>query len=92
MALHQVIFNNHSHTQIGSCQGPQHTDRTRKTKLNHIKSGCCSEKPGLPCVLLDANFLWNGQGQDYDEAHDEEGKSVVSVPVVWHLFLHGASN
>lgn len=30
VALHQVIFNNHGHTQVGSCQGPQDTDRRRR--------------------------------------------------------------
>lgn len=43
----------------------------------------------VPGVFLDANFFWDGQRQDDDEADDEERKTLVSVPVVWHLPISG---
>lgn len=52
-----------------------------------ITDMCC-----IPRVFLDANFFWDGQREDDDEAHDEEGKSLVGVPVIWHLRLTGPSH
>lgn len=94
VALHQVIFDNHCHTQICSGQRPQHTD-TRRKQLDHVKKldvilntdKCC-----IPCVFLDADLFWDRQGEDDDKAHDEEGKSLVGVPVIRHLSLTGASH
>lgn len=45
-----------------------------------------------PGVFLDADLFRDGQWQNDDEAHDEEGKSLVSVPVIGHFPLSGTSD
>lgn len=44
----------------------------------------------IPCVLLDANFFRDREREDDDQAHDEESKSLVGVPVIGHLSVSGA--
>lgn len=50
------------------------------------------DKCFIPCVFLDGNFFWDRQRKNDDEAHDEESKSLVSVPVIRHLSLTGPSH
>lgn len=92
VALHQVILGNHCHTQIRSSQRPQHTD-VKRTQLNYIRVKVdvihSTGESWIPRVFLDANFFRDGQREDDEEAHDEEGKSLVSVPVIRHLRLTG---
>lgn len=64
----------------------------RREELNHVEAGCwprALNKCWIPGVFLDANFFWDGEGKDDDEAHDEERKTLVSVPVVRHLSISG---
>lgn len=35
VVLHQIIFNNDGHTQVGSCQRPQHTEAKSKGIKSH---------------------------------------------------------
>lgn len=65
----------------------------RTNKLNCVKVGCLFRWVLLgcwiPCVFLNANFFRDREGEDDDQAHDEESKSLVGVPVIRHLSVSG---
>lgn len=63
VALHQIIFNNHGHTQVGSCQRPQHTDARRKSGKSH--QSCTLLWSMVPTLCISGfQFLleWTGVG------------------------------
>jgi len=45
----------------------------------------CVSAFNAPGVFLDADLFGNREWKDDDEAHEKECKTVICVPMIWHL-------
>lgn len=82
------IWQSQQHTGMSPPASRAHwrEERTELTKIISQRDNS-QTTDRIPCVFLDTNFFWDGKRKDDDETHDEESKSLVSVPVIRHFSL-----